>query len=75
MVLLYPCMCGETGGHKGWEVWGGIVLGLWKRQKERKGKKGKESVKAWSVSSTMVKRAFAFTFTQHAGDCERYYGG
>lgn len=39
------------------------------REKE---KKGRTSVEILKVSSTMVTRALSFTFTQHAGDCERY---
>lgn len=55
---------------KGGKSGGGIVFWFVEETK-RKERKRRLSVKAWSVSSTMVKRAFAFTFTQHAGDCER----
>lgn len=53
---------------------GGIVLLVCASQGDKR-KKGRMSVERLKVSSTMVKRAFALTFTQHAGDCERYgYG-
>ena len=52
---------------------GGIVLLVCASRGDKR-KKGRMSVERLKVSSTMVKRAFAFTFTQHAGDCERYSG-